>query len=141
MTLRIPAGFVSHTGNIGIKDETADFAVLAATGPIAATGPTAAGVFTQMSEKFAVLIKATADTTAQLGKSATTLQAVGTTLDRASATLGANCDELKELPAKFQEPLGALALAAKSLGRLAELAGIAEKQLSDTANAVQGADE
>ena len=37
-----PQGFRTHAGSIGIKDDTADYSVLASTGPCAV-----AGVFTQ----------------------------------------------------------------------------------------------
>ncbi len=42
MEIQPPRGFRTHTGSIGIKDDTADYSVLASTGPC-----TAAGVFTR----------------------------------------------------------------------------------------------
>ena len=42
MSTPLPAGFTCHVANIGIKDDTDDFVVLAASRPVAA-----AGVFTR----------------------------------------------------------------------------------------------
>lgn len=44
MGVALPRGFAAHVANVGIKDDTDDFAVVAATGPCAA-----AGVFTRSS--------------------------------------------------------------------------------------------